>query len=88
MWQKACTHCKGTGNQIDHEALGADMRKEREAAGVSLRSMAKAMAFSAAFLSDLERGRRNWSDASFKFYQAEIKKAEAAKRNAKRKDKK
>lgn len=37
------------------------MRKNREAAGVSLRKVAIKMGISAPYLSDLERGNRNWS---------------------------
>lgn len=41
---------------------GAEWRKLRKDAGVSLRSLARTMGVSAAYLSDLERGRRNWSE--------------------------
>ena len=47
---------------VDHEATGADWRRHREQAGVSLRDLAQTMGVSAPYLSDLERGRRNWSD--------------------------
>lgn len=47
---------------VDHEATGAEWRGVREGAGVSLRSLARTMGVSAAYLSDLERGRRNWTE--------------------------
>lgn len=48
---------------IDHAATGATARKERVRAGISLRNMADAMGLSAPYLSDLERGKRNWNAA-------------------------
>lgn len=38
------------------------MRGFREKQGISLRFVAKRLQFSAAYVSDLELGRRNWSD--------------------------
>jgi transcriptional regulator with XRE-family HTH domain len=46
---------------VDDRATGEDARKYRENKGVSLRSVAKQMGISAPYLSDLELGRRNWS---------------------------
>lgn len=37
------------------------MRKERRRAGISLRNVARNMGVSAAYVCDLEHGRRNWS---------------------------
>jgi|TARA_Y100000310_G_scaffold334199_1_gene413364 transcriptional regulator with XRE-family HTH domain len=37
------------------------MRRARTASGLSLRQVAEQMGISAAYLSDLERGRRGWS---------------------------
>jgi transcriptional regulator with XRE-family HTH domain len=47
---------------IDHEKTGDGWRKIRESKGVSLRNLAQTMGVSAPYLSDLERGRRNWTD--------------------------
>ena len=47
---------------VDNEATGLAMRKHREKEKVSLRKHAERMGLSPAYLSDLERGRRNWSD--------------------------
>ena len=38
------------------------MRSIRKKSGVSLREVARRMEFSAAYVSDLERGRQNWSE--------------------------
>ena len=45
----------------DHEATGERMRYLRSKRGLSLRSVAEKMKVSAAYLSDLELGKRNWS---------------------------
>jgi hypothetical protein len=50
-----------TVEQIDHVATGAAMRQLRKAHNISLREIARRMDFSAPFVSDLERGRRNWN---------------------------
>lgn len=46
---------------IDHIATGQIARRERVKLNLSLREVAKKMGISAPFLSDLERGRRNWT---------------------------
>lgn len=53
---KPCKFCKGTGFEPDAETL----RKKREEAGLPLRRVADAMGISAAYLSNLENGRRAW----------------------------
>lgn len=47
---------------VDHVATGALMREKREAAGVSLREMGRRLGVSAAYLSDLELGKRAWNE--------------------------
>jgi transcriptional regulator with XRE-family HTH domain len=56
-------------SDINHAEAGKRIRAARIAGNISLRSLAGKMHISAPFLSDLERGRRNWSD--YKFWQAE-----------------
>lgn len=46
----------------DHEALGNYLRIHRNFFGASLRSIATKMRISAMYLSDLERGKRNWTE--------------------------
>lgn len=53
---------------VDPQATGAAMRKRREDAGVSLREMGRRLGVSAAFLSDLELGRRAWSEERAQSY--------------------
>lgn len=50
-----------TVEQIDHAATGATMRQLRTAHSISMREIARRMNLSAPFVSDLERGRRNWT---------------------------
>lgn len=47
--------------EIDHAETGALFRAKREAHSISLRDLAKAMRLSPAYISDIERGRRNWN---------------------------
>lgn len=47
---------------VNHVATGTQIREARMARGISLRQMAIRMGISAVFLSDLERGRRNWTE--------------------------
>jgi transcriptional regulator with XRE-family HTH domain len=47
---------------IDHKRTGEQSRRSREYAGITLRTLAKRMKISPAYLSDLERGKRNWSE--------------------------
>jgi transcriptional regulator with XRE-family HTH domain len=46
---------------VDHMATGARMRQARKEAGIKLATVAEAMKVSSPFLSELERGRRNWT---------------------------
>lgn len=55
-----CTRCRGSGKEPDWRALGQSVRKSREAKGLGLREVARAVQVSASFLSDLELGRRSW----------------------------
>jgi len=47
--------------RVNHVAIGGAVRERRKALKVSLRAVAKWMNVSAPYLSDLERGLRNWS---------------------------
>ena len=56
-----CSHCGGTGHVVDNVAAGRVFRSLREARGISLRDVAKALKFSPQYLTDLEWGRRRWT---------------------------
>jgi transcriptional regulator with XRE-family HTH domain len=51
--------------RIDHVATGKLVRDLRETKGISLRRLAIALKVSPPFLSDMERGRRNWTTERF-----------------------
>jgi len=57
---------KHTETVIDHKACAAMIRERREAKGKSLRWLAAKLKITPPYLSDLELGRRNWSEARFK----------------------
>jgi ribosome-binding protein aMBF1 (putative translation factor) len=61
-----CERCDGMGRvwRVNPAAL----RHDREQRGLSLREVARRCGVSAAFLSDVERGRREWSDRLRKGY--------------------
>ena len=67
-----CHFCKGTGKELNNQAVGFALRIAREQSGRSLRDVAKALGVSAAYLSDLELGRRNWSPNRIHAYQAAL----------------
>lgn len=56
-----CTHCNGVGQvaRVD----GLMIRRKRATSGFSLRTMADKLGISAAYLSDMELGRRRMSEA-------------------------
>ena len=59
--------------QIQHKETGATARLEREKSNISLRNLAKEMGISAPYLSDLERGNRNWSVKIARRYEKALK---------------
>lgn len=56
-----CPACQGRGLLKTDAEIGAELRGIREWWKVDQRTVAEAMGASPAYLSDLERGRRNWS---------------------------
>lgn len=48
-------------HEVDNVSTGILMRAARENGGLSLREMARRLNYSAPFISDLELGRRNWT---------------------------
>lgn len=58
---------------IDHVETGAACRKWRASVGVSAAAVASKLRISPSMVSDLELGRRNWSDAKLREYAAAVK---------------
>jgi len=76
------SHASGNGKMliyktvlvIDHFRTGQKMKLLRMSKKLSLRKLAKKMKISAPYLSDLERGKRNWNKDRIKKYQNNLNK--------------
>lgn len=68
-----CPQCHGEGTVENPAYRGQEMRRLRQAAGLSLREVARQMKLSAAYVSDLELGRRAWSKRLINDYGKAIK---------------
>lgn len=68
MAERPCRRCGGSGVEVDPVETGREMRALREAAGLSLREMARRMGYSVQYISDLERGQREWRAALMQPY--------------------
>lgn len=62
MPKQICPHCGGTGQKIDHQKLARLRHQSR----CTLKEIASKMGISLQYLSDMERGRRNWSPNLYK----------------------
>lgn len=82
MNEAKCKHCDGTGVEQDSAAIGLAMRQAREKSGQSGRETAKRMGISAAYLSDLELGRRHWGSKQLEAFRIAIKNPYAGIENA------
>jgi len=58
---------------IDHAATSKAARAIREKAGLSVREVARRMGFSAAYISDLELGKRHWSRSKSILFERAVK---------------
>lgn len=74
----ACPHCKGSGKVMDPRRVGDALRAKRESKGFSLRRIADCMGISSVYLSDLERGRRDWNDTMLERYEQALANARQA----------
>jgi transcriptional regulator with XRE-family HTH domain len=61
-----------TVSMIDHQATGQLARDARCAMGAPLREIARRLNCSAAYLSDLELGRRNWTQDKLSAFSAAL----------------
>jgi len=71
--QKPCPRCGGSGTILDDRAFGDLMREARKARGLSVREIARRVKWSPAYVSDLELGKRMWTHAKHKRYEAGLK---------------
>lgn len=65
---KPCSHCGGSGRCLDDKAIGMALREKREGQEISGREIARRLGYSAAYLSDMELGRRCWNGEKVKRY--------------------
>lgn len=66
--------CMKTVEVIDHIATGEAARALRQKKDKSLQDVAEEMGISLQFLSDLERGRNNWTVERFEQFQKAVNK--------------
>lgn len=69
---RPCDKCGGKGELENPIYRGREMRRLRRDADLSLREVARRMDKSAAYISDLELGRRAWSKRLIDFYQKAV----------------
>lgn len=58
---KPCHCCDGTGKEYNNKAVGTEMIALRAKSGLTQSEVGERMGFAKAYVSDLERGNRNWS---------------------------
>lgn len=62
LTKRRCRKCGGTGKELDPTGVGHQMRRMRQLKNIGLREMATRMKISPPYLSDLELGRRDWTE--------------------------
>jgi len=68
-----CRYCGGAGTEPDRVAIGAELREEREKAGVSQTQIARKMGLSCAYICDSEAGRKAWPQKKIARYRGAIR---------------
>lgn len=71
--ERLCPQCGGAGKVSDPAQIGARLKREREAAGITGREMARRMDYSAMYICDLEHGRRDWKAELIEAYVKALK---------------
>lgn len=69
---ETCVRCGGHGKLPNHRC-GEILRGEREEAGLSRATVASAMDISEAYLGDLERGNRDWTNEKVDAFRQAVK---------------
>ena len=67
-----CKRCGGSGVEQDNVKIGMVRRLRRQSAQMSLRELSSIIGISHAFLSQLENGKRRWTQALSDKYLAAI----------------
>lgn len=68
MKTKRCRCCEGTGKELDHKAVGVEMRNLRLSRKLSQAHVARRMGYSPPYVCDLEIGHRNWTEEKIEQY--------------------
>jgi predicted transcriptional regulator len=68
----SCKCCGGSGHDIDNRETGDVLKKARKTSRITQKAMAKALGISAAYLCDLEHGRRHWSSEMVHAFKAQL----------------
>lgn len=66
----------------NHKAIGRGIRKERERLKISQAKLAKKVDISGAYLSELERGKRNWTEKLFNTVKRAMEQLNGEQRNS------
>lgn len=69
MRTKNCRRCAGSGKELDNKSVGREMHQLRNSRGLTQTVVAGNMNFSSAYISQLEKGLRDWSHDLVKAYQ-------------------
>lgn len=77
-WTKSAAAQKAWNKRTawNHAAIGRQLRLERERIGISARALARKLKLSAAYVSDLELGRRAWTGEKVAIFIKEIHRCE------------
>jgi len=71
---RPCSKCAGSGNEYDPVAVGKQMAKLRDGANKTQEAVATAMDITPGYISDLERGLRQWNKELIAKYEEAVKK--------------
>ena len=74
--KKTCTRCNGCGLENDYVAFGEQMAKKRQNAGLTLKQVSSRLRYSISYISDLEHGRKAWSEEMIANYLRSLQKVE------------
>jgi transcriptional regulator with XRE-family HTH domain len=64
-----CDKCNGTGILGDSRIIGARLRARRKRLRIALKAIAARLQISVGYLSDLEHGRRSWTEERVLHYE-------------------
>ena len=72
MKTNSCRCCSGSGRELDHTSVGAEMKALRKKHGLSQEVIARSLKCTVPYISSLELGNRNWSAATLHAYKRAV----------------